>query len=84
MAQKWTILSINPSTKLVTVQSASGKVLVVPMGSDPKDLDQQQKNLAAALQKREKEDKVALIKKVVLCSVAVILIAVSIVRTYVI
>lgn len=84
MAQKWTILSINPSTKLVTMQSDSGKVLVVPMGSDPKDLDQQQKNLAAALQKREKEDKVALIKKVVLCSVAVILIAVSIVRTYVI
>lgn len=73
----WTILSINPSKKEVTMQSAAGKVLVVPMGSEPKDLEQQKQVMAEAQKKHQKRE---LIKKLALGAVVLILVVIAIVR----
>ena len=78
MAQKWTILTVSPQRREVTMRNAAGKVLVVPMGKNPKDLSEQQAVMAAAQSKHERRE---LLKKVALGLTIIILIAVAIARS---
>lgn len=80
MAQKWTIITINPSRREVTMRNESGKIMIVPMGENFKDLGEQTRLINEAQEARAKQDRLDLIKRVALGVVILILIAVSIAR----
>lgn len=80
MAQKWTIITINPSRREVTMRNASGKTMIVPMGENFKDLGEQTRLVNEAQENRAKQDKRELLKRIALGVVILILIAVSIAR----